>query len=99
MQHQKCQKTHDEKKIKLFRISFLLPLLALAGCNEQDTKKWFKWHIIAKMIDNQILDKKQIYDCLTCDVRSHGELKDRLIENNPSTAYHIETAFLINLGI
>ena len=25
------------KKIKLFRISFLLPLLALAGCNEQDT--------------------------------------------------------------
>lgn len=27
------------KKIKLFRISFLLPLLALAGCNEQDTKK------------------------------------------------------------
>lgn len=51
------------------------------------------------MIDNQILSKKQIYDCLTCDVRSHGELKDRLIENNPSTAYHIETAFLINLGI
>lgn len=87
------------KKIKLFRISFLLPLLALAGCNEQDTKKWFKWHIIAKMIDNQILDKKQIYDCLNQDVRTLEQFKEKLIENNPSTAYHIETAFLINLGI
>lgn len=92
MQHQKCQKTHDEK-IKLFRISFLLPLLALAGCNEQDTDKWFKWHIIAKMIDNQILDKKQIYDCLTYDVRSHGELKDRLIGNYPSKSVEINSIF------
>ena len=81
------------KKIKLFRISFLLPLLALAGCNEQDTKKWFKWHIIAKMIDNQILDKKQIYDCSTYDVRSHGELKDRLIGNYPSKSVEINSTF------
>ena len=56
-------------------------------------KKWFKWHIIAKMIDNQILSKKQIYDCLTYDVRSHGELKDRLIGNDPSKSEEINSIF------
>ena len=33
----------------------------------------------------------------TC--RTLEQFKEKLIENNPSTAYHIETAFLINLGI
>lgn len=45
------------------------------------------------MIDNQILSKKQIYDCLTCDVRSHGELKDRLIGNYPSKSVEINSIF------
>ncbi len=60
---------------------------------------WFRWTTLADLIDQGYVSKKSVYDCLNQDVRTLEQFKEKLIENNPSTAYHIETAFLINLGI
>lgn len=60
---------------------------------------WFRWTTLADLIDQGYVTKKSVYDCLNQDVRTLEQFKEKLIENNPSTAYHIETAFLINLGI
>ncbi len=58
-----------------------------------DTKKWFRWHILARLMDDQILSKKQIYDCLTYNVRSYAELKTSLSSSNPTKVNEIYSIF------
>ena len=40
---------------------------------------WFKPWILRRLVDYAGLTQKQIFDCLTGDVRSHEQLKNRLI--------------------
>ena len=43
-------------------------------------ENWFKQEIIASLLVGSVgLTHKQIYDCLTEDVRSHEQLKNKLI--------------------
>jgi hypothetical protein len=45
-----------------------------------------------RLVDNADLTQKQIYDCLASDVRSHTQLKNRLISRYGSQKEKIEAA-------
>lgn len=40
---------------------------------------WFRPFIMKRLVENAGLTQKQIIDCLTSDVRSHEQLRNRLI--------------------
>ncbi len=54
---------------------------------------WFKPKIIWDIYINGILTKKQIFDCLTRDVKSHEQLKQSLITRYPGKKYDIIKIF------
>lgn len=56
---------------------------------------WFSSSVtsIKQLLDAGTLTRKQIYDCLTKDVRTINDLKSKLIEKYPTKASQINAAF------
>ncbi|ASB50742.1 hypothetical protein CDL62_17085 [Alkalitalea saponilacus] len=53
---------------------------------------WFKPRILRRLAFGGVLTEKQIFDCLTSDVRSHAQLKNRLTQRYGKRT-QIEAAF------
>ena len=58
---------------------------------------WFKTKILQELISQNHLTKKEIFSCLTNDVKSHAELKQKLIERYPAKERIIKIKFLENV--
>lgn len=50
--------------------------------NYSPDDNWFQYMIVQSLISEGYFTKKQIYDCLTTDVKSHEDLKQKLIERH-----------------
>lgn len=57
----------------------LLATRQYAGTHFYKEHVWFKPWILRRLVDYAGLTQKQIFDCLTGDVRSHEQFKNRLI--------------------
>ena len=62
-----------------FYVGGLLATRQYAGTHFYKEHVWFKPWILRRLVDYAGLTQKQIFDCLTGDVRSHEQLKNRLI--------------------
>lgn len=60
------------------------------------TKKWIKPGVFGDLYDNKVLTKRQIYDCLTADVRTYDALVSAMYNKYPLKADAIEKAFIDN---
>ncbi|SKC24227.1 hypothetical protein, partial [Alkalitalea saponilacus] len=56
---------------------------------------WFRPFILRRLVDNTGLTQKQIFDCLTSDIRSHEQFKNRLISRYGNKREQIEEAFSV----
>lgn len=54
---------------------------------------WFNWRILSDIMTQGVLSKRQIFDCLTNEVRSHDELKSKMKLLYPIEANRIEEIF------
>ena len=56
---------------------------------------WFSKSVVSikKILDTKVLTRKQLYDCLTKDVKSIDDFKNKLIEKYPSKSSSINAAF------
>jgi len=57
---------------------------------------WFKTIILQELISQNHLTKKQVFSCLTDDVKSHADLKQKLIEKYPTKQIIINEKFTEN---
>ena len=57
------------------------------------TNWWFKPHILWELYRDKHLTKKEIYDCLQPDIRSHPALKNKMIALYPTKKGAIDTIF------
>jgi|GEM_PF-140476 len=57
-------------------------------------KWWFKPQILWDLYRDNILTKKQMYDCLTSEVRDHMALKDKMVSRHSKLKDDINMAFL-----
>jgi hypothetical protein len=56
-------------------------------------KYWFKPEIIWDLYKNKILTKREIYNCMTSDVKTHAQIKQKMISKYPSKATSIINIF------
>jgi len=56
-------------------------------------KHWFKPDVFWDLYRNNILTKKEIYDCLTSDVNKYSKLIEKMKTFYPDVAYIIDTTF------
>lgn len=54
---------------------------------------WFNWRILSDIMTQGVLSKRQIFDCLTNEVRSHDKLKSKMKLLYPTEANRIEEIF------
>ncbi|MFV0291621.1 MAG: hypothetical protein ACK5IJ_12110 [Mangrovibacterium sp.] len=54
---------------------------------------WFKPQIISELYHEKILSIKQIHDCMTSSVRSHLDLRNKMVTNHPSLKDKINNKF------
>ena len=54
---------------------------------------WIKRNVFYELLDKKILTKKQLYDCLTSDVRTYDTLLRKMYAKYPDKADLIEKAF------
>ena len=57
------------------------------------SENWFKYRIIYDLIDENILTKKQIIDCMNSKIKSSGQLKQEMINKYPSKKTEIINTF------
>ena len=62
-----------------FYVGGLLATRQYAGTHFYKEHVWFKPWILRRLVDYAGLTQKQIFDCLTSNVTSYEELKNRLI--------------------
>lgn len=56
-------------------------------------KYWFKPEIIWDIYKNKILTRREIYNCMTSDVKSHAQFKQKMISKYPSKSTLITNTF------
>ena len=62
----------------------------------KDWKHWFKPHIFWSLYAKGVLTKRQIFDCLTREVKSFDELASKMYEKYPYAISEISSAFKEN---
>lgn len=56
-------------------------------------KYWFKPNIIWDIYRDKVLNKREIFNCMTSDVKSHEQLKQKMVSKYPSKKTSIITIF------